>query len=99
MAQSPPLSAKEAKAKILIILVEGYVIPTDHCQDEMFEANADMTDVLSVLETGKVSKHEWDEEHQNWKYRVIGTDTDGDELTAITVIVESDLQLIVVTVF
>jgi hypothetical protein len=99
MAQPPPLSAKDAKAKILIILAKGDVIPTDHCQDEMFEANADMTDVLNVLETGRVSKHEWNEEHQNWKYRVDGEYVDGEELTAITVIVESDMQLIVVTVF
>jgi len=99
MAQSPPLSAKEAKEKILIILVEGDIIPTDHCRNEMMKANADVQDVLSVLETGKVSKHEWDEEHQNWKYRIIGADIDGDELTAITVIVDSDMQLIIVTVF
>ncbi len=99
MARPLPLSAREAKAKILIILADGNVIPTEHCEDEMFEANADLPDVLNVLETGKITKHEWDEDFQNWKYRVVGTDIDGDELTAITVIVKFDLQLIIVTVF
>lgn len=99
MERPQQLSPEEAKAKILIILDDGDVIPTEHCEDEMLEANSKMADVLNVLETGKIIKHEWDEEHQNWKYRVRGTDIDGDELVAITVIVESDLQLIIVTVF
>ena len=99
MAHPPHLPYEEAKAKILIILNDGNTVPTDHCRKEMRDANATFDDVLNVLETGKVKKHEWDEEHQNWKYRLVGTDIDGDELTAITVIVESDLELIIVTVF
>jgi hypothetical protein len=57
MERPQQLSPEEAKAKILIILADGDVIPTDHCEDEMFEANADMPDVLNVLETGKIIKH------------------------------------------
>ena len=42
---------------------------------------------------------EWDSDFSNWKYRVEGTDIDGEELTAITVIFDEDFSLLVVTVF
>lgn len=53
-----------------------------------------------VLGKGQVIRNaEWDSDFCNWKYRVEGTDIDGEELTAITVIFEQDFSLLVVTVF
>ena len=58
------------------------------------------SDVENVLREGHViQKAQWDSNYSNWKYRVEGTDIEGDELTAIAVIFESDFSVLVVTVF
>ncbi len=36
-------------------------------------------------------KPEWDDKHRNWKYRLVGQDIDGDELTLI-VAIDSGLE-------
>jgi len=55
---------------------------------------------VNTLRNGQILREpEWDEEHQNWKYRVEGVDTEGDELTVITVIFTVDLTLYIITVF
>ena len=57
-------------------------------------------DVVNTLKTGQIVREpEWDEEYQNWKYRVEGVDIEADELTAITVIFTADLTLYIITVF
>ena len=57
-------------------------------------------DVEHVLREGQVIREpEWDVDCWNWKYHVEGTDIEGDELTAITVIFEQDFSVLVVTVF
>ena len=66
----------------------------------MPERNVTTLDVEHVLGKGQVIREaEWDSDRCNWKYRVEGTDIEGDELTAITVIFEQDFSLLVVTVF
>ncbi len=102
MSTKPPaLSADEAKRKILFILERGIVEPTWHCKEEtMPRRGVEMTDLLHVLKTGVIVRDpEWDDDHDNWKYRVEGKDIDGDDLTAITVIIDAELTLLIVTVF
>src|SRR6266498_3385010 len=75
MSTKPPaLSADEAKRKILFILERGIVEPTWHCKEEtMPRRGVEMTDLLHVLKTGVIVRDpEWDDDHDNWKYRVEG---------------------------
>ena len=66
----------------------------------MLERNVSTLDVEHVLREGRVIREpEWDVDYWNWKYRVEGTDIEGDELTAIAVIFEQDFSVLVVTVF
>ena len=66
----------------------------------MRERGVDDLDVVHLLKTGQIIREaEWDSDHNNWKYRVEGTDVDGNELIAITVIFEADLPLLNITVF
>jgi hypothetical protein len=59
-----------------------------------------MPQLLHALKTGKILRSpEWDDEYENWKYRVEGVDTEGDSLAAVAVILESDLTLRIITVF
>jgi hypothetical protein len=96
-----PLSPNEAKRKILLILDEGIFELSLHCRrDSMPKRNVSTQDVLNALKTGQIIKEpEWDGEYENWKYRVEGVDIEGDDLIAITVIFDSNLSLLVVTVF
>ena len=96
-----PFSPQEAKKKILLILLEGIIKPTFHCKYEsMPKRSVEDFDIRNALEFGEV-KHqpEWDENHQNWKYKVVGKDLEDDKLTIITIIIESDLTLKIVTVW
>lgn len=96
-----PFSNTEAKEKILLILSDGFVKPTFHCRkDSMVKRNIEIDDILEALQNGEIRHNpEWDEEHQNWKYKVCGRDVEEDELTVITVILEANLTLLIVTVW
>jgi Domain of unknown function (DUF4258) len=101
MAKPQPLSPSEAKEKILLILYEGIVKPTPHCRyDSMAKRNVYDYDIAEALENGEVQQQpKWENTHQNWKYTVVGKDTDDDKLTLITVIIESELMLKIITVW
>jgi protein-tyrosine-phosphatase len=101
MARPQPLSQDEAKEKILLILSEGIYDITEHCRrDSMTRRNVSDDDIIIALENGEVQdKPEWEDNHQNWKYKVVGRDTDNDKLTLITVIIEKDLTLRIITVW
>jgi uncharacterized protein DUF4258 len=100
-AEPPRLSPAEATRKIRLILADGIVDYSAHCwHKRMPERNVSPLDIEHVLKEGHVIRAaEWDSNYQDWKYRVEGTDIEGDELTAITVIFEEDFSLLVVTVF
>lgn len=101
MAKPDKLLPLEAKRTIFLILEQGYVEYSVHClRDSMPKRQVTILDVVNTLRNGQILREpEWDEEHQNWKYRVEGVDTEGDELTVITVIFTVDLTLYIITVF
>jgi hypothetical protein len=101
MAKPQPLSPDEAKEKILLILNDGEIRPTFHCRrDSMTARNVEEFDIRKALTFGEVrAKPAWDETYQNWKYKVVGKDLEDDKLTVITVIVESDFSLKIITVW
>jgi hypothetical protein len=100
MDKPPCFSPAEAQRKIRLILEEGIVDISGHCRHRMRTRGVDDLDIAHVLEKGQIIRQaEWDSDYNNWKYRIEGTDIEGDELTAITVIFEADLSLLTVTVF
>ena len=101
MTRPASLSADEAKEKIRLILAKGKVELPYHCKrDSMPRRSVTLPDIVNTLQTGEIRRvSEWDDEHDNWKYRVEGVDTDGDDLAAITIIIEADFTLFIVTVF
>jgi hypothetical protein len=62
---------------------------THHLRQRSHERHVDIFDIRKALETGCVTADSWDENHQNWKYRVCGRDTEGDSLTVVVVIHEA----------
>ncbi len=79
---------------------EGFFEPSFHCRESMRKRKVSDLDVVKALETGEVFREpEWDDTRQNWKYRVEGVDTEGDELIAVTIIFDVNMTLFIVTVF
>lgn len=101
MPTPPQLTPDEAKRKISLFLEDGTVELSFHCRREsMRKRNVSMLDIVNTLTTGEIIKMpEWDDTYQNWKYRVEGVDTEGDELTAVTIIFDVNMTLFIVTVF
>jgi hypothetical protein len=94
------LNSSEAERLIRLIVNEGTVKISAHCRQRMRWRRVNVHDLVHLLLTGEVKRlAEWDSDNCNWKYRVEGIDINGNELTAITVIIESDMLLVVITTF
>lgn len=94
-----PLSSSEAIKRIREIANLGDVRTTGHCRARMAERGFGFQDLLSILLNGEIkSQPEYDEKHDQFKYRVDGSTIDGDSAVAVTVIV-SARAVLVVTIF
>ena len=97
-----PYKPDEAKRKIVQILREGNTVFSEHLNRDIAKNRRGVShqDVLHVLQTGEIiSAPEWDDIHHNWKYKVEGIDLEDDELRAITIIIEEQFCLFIVTAF
>ena len=99
--EPPRLSPADATVKVRLILQEGTVDYTGHCWHErMRQRNVSTLDVEHLLRQGHIMREaEWDSYDGDWKYRIEGTDVEGEDLTAILVVREQDLSVLVITVF
>jgi hypothetical protein len=94
-----PHNLSEAVKLIREIVRLGDVQTTAHCRMRMRERSVDFQDLLSVLLTGEVKElPEYDELHDQHKYKVEGTTIDGDSAIAVTVIL-SFRSVLVITIF
>lgn len=56
--------------------------------------------IVSCLRNGKINRPpEWDAPRNSWKYCVEGFDKGSQDLTAITIIIEANWEIFVVTIF
>jgi len=100
--RSDPFKPDEAKRKIVQILREGSTVFSEHLNRDIVRNRRGVShqDVLYVLQTGEIiAEPEWDETHENWKYKVEGIDLENDELRAITIIIEERFCLFIVTAY
>jgi hypothetical protein len=98
----PPYKRDEAKRKIVQILREGSTVFSEHLIRDIQRNRRGVSqqDVLHVLQTGEIiADAVWDEAHDNWKYRVEGLDLEDEELRAITIIIDEQFCVFVVTAF
>lgn len=57
-------------------------------------------DIREALTNGEIKRSaEWDDRYKNWKYRAEGADLEGEELIVITIIIEQDHKLRILSVF
>jgi hypothetical protein len=95
------LPEPELRVAITRIVHDGRVWQTRHAGQERDSRNVSDDDIQSMLLGPWVleRKPEWSEDHRNWKYRLRGTDIEGEELTLIVAIREEEQTLAVVTKF
>ena len=75
---------EEALAYAIAALENGCFVRTNHLWDMMVKSCFDNQDVLAVFENGQIRKNpEWNDEHQNWTYKVEGQSVDEDELSIV----------------
>lgn len=86
-----PVEAYEAIQRLLD-LGPDVISFTQHARTRSAGRNFNRRDVERVLRNALVSPSpEWNEAAQQWKYRITGSDVDGDELTLV-VAIEPNLQ-------
>lgn len=86
----------------MLILREGETIFSSHLIRDIRSGRhgASHQDVLHVLQNGDIiSSPAWDEENSRWKYKVEGVDLEEEELRAITIIIEEQFRLFIVTAY
>jgi hypothetical protein len=94
-----PLSPFDAKQAIHAYLINGYVVPTRHCRDRMALRNVSTQDVAYVLRHGAIiDQPKWNADHQNYVYKVEGYDLEDDELKVLSVIIDVEVTVLIVTV-
>jgi hypothetical protein len=72
---------------------------TGHCKEQMILRGFTFQDLLLLFSNGKVnSQPEYDENYQDYKYKVEGTTLDDDQGSVITVILDSR-KLLAITIF
>lgn len=72
---------------------------TGHCKKQMIERGFTFQDLLLLFSNGKVnSQPEYDENMQQYKYKIEGTTLDDDQGSVVTVILDSR-KLLAITVF
>ena len=99
MARPKALSPIEAYEAIQQLLGSRDSISlTDHARKRMRERQFTVDDVWRVLMFGSVSPNpEWDEQFQNWKYRVSGVDYDNAPPALIVALIPSQGRITVIT--
>jgi hypothetical protein len=72
------LSPENAKTALHLCNDAGLLLQTNHYREELGDEPFTFADCISVIEVGHIfDPAEWDDEHQEWKYRLEGFEPDG----------------------
>lgn len=94
-----PFSPFDAKQAIHALLLHGYTVPTGHCRERMALRNVTMQDIAYVLRYGAITDQPcWNSNHQNYVYKVEGFDLENDELKVLSVVIDTEATILIVTV-
>jgi len=89
------LGEDNLRTAISRILFCGTIRETWHSEQERSYRNVSQDDIVAMLDGPwkLVARPEWSHAHENWKYKLIGMDIEGDELELV-VAVNTELDLI-----
>ncbi len=76
----------------------GLVRFTPHCRERMAGRSVEETDIASALETGALAESRWDDDYEEWRYRILGQDGEGENFSVV-VAFEGDVLIVIITVY
>ena len=96
----PPTPQQVREAIDQALYGGGFLDIWQHCYDRLEErGGGDDVDIRHCLADGVVNPvPEWSDKYQHWRWRVEGTDFEGDAMTAVAVVVTAR-YVSVVTMF
>jgi len=98
--KTSPLSNKAAIKAARRYLNDGQITWKPHMKQRMEERNISIRDVLAIIDGGRINDEpEYDEEHGNYEYHIIGRDVEGKKRTLIVGIDENEETLELITVY
>lgn len=97
----PGLAENDLRLAVSRAVLYGTFRETFHSADERSYRNVTQEDMLQMLQGAwtLVGQAEFSEEHHNWKYRLRGTDIEGDELTLVVAIDPDENRITVISKF
>lgn len=70
-----------------------------HCKERMLERNVTTDDILNVLIWGNLKESQANDNDQEFKCKLTGNDTEGDDLTIRVVVSIKEDSVICITVY
>ena len=93
------LSRAEAVDLVRHCLEKGFIRPSSHFRDELAKEELTLLDAYHVLRTGNIfNEPELGIRHQEWNYRMEGTEPDGKRLAIVFCFKEQNSGILI-TVF
>ncbi len=91
------IDKQDAHRIIKDIINCGHLIAwSNHAKERMLQRNYTSHDVLHILLNGNITKQEYHEATESWRYTIRGDDLEGDEGGVVTVVI-SKVKLVVIT--
>jgi len=99
--REPPLTEDALRTAVARVVLYGTLMETGHSARDRSYRNISEDDMLALLEGDwtLAASPEWDEGHRNWKYRLKGTDADGEELVLIVAVQVEFNRIDIITKF
>ena len=79
---------------------DGKIDLSNHIKERMKERKVDMLDILCAFRNGRILEDpELDINNNEWKYKFVGNNVDGNNLSIITNIFADERRITLITVF
>jgi hypothetical protein len=84
----PALAGEDLQLAVRRIVLYGTFRESRHSAKDRSYRNISEGDIVAMLEGAwsLVGPPEWDDDHHNWKYTLMGRDIDGDELVLVVAV-------------
>lgn len=92
------LSDEKALKLIRDIVDHGTIIPSHHSDTRSNTRKFTDQDIIYILETGSLIGKEFEPKFNNWKYKIEGSDLDGEDGIVVTAIISSN-SILIITVY
>ena len=97
----PALAGDDLRAAVSRIVLYGTYRESKHSAQDRSYRNVSDDDIQFMLcgAWTLAAEPEWDEDHRNWKYKLVGQDIEGDELVLLVSLNHEEQMITIITKF